>query len=693
MLLFFPVPAVRLSLPATPALRLASPVMQLGANADSSILVSGGSRQTWFYDPNVQQVQVVLNTDGRSIDADIEVWQDEFGNNIPWKMHAYIENSQNNEVRPFGQNGKVRPFSAVVETPRGPNTVAVRNTGQPMYSIAVSVQAGPVRCPSSECLSSSTSVERGDSRTYQFDPSVGSIQILLETTGRPLNARIELVEGPNNNKQVVEVYSQDGCDRPFFCILETPGSGSSVSVVNTANDPMTAAVVPHYTNQGMTSNVQRLRRGRQQGGYGPALGQGYQQGSGQGVQNTRDATQRNRNRRQQGGYGPALGQGQQQGSYGPVFSPAEQQGEFQGDRSRRQQSGYGPALGQGYQQGGYAQQGENRQQGEFQGERSRRQQGGYGPALGQDYQQSGYGGQGDYNGDDSRQQWSLQNLFGRSQDVRRQQGKQGGYGQRQDGYGQRGDYNRDYRQQSGFQSTRDYGQYGPQGGGQNTRGATEGNRLRRQQDDYGQRGDFRQQSALQKLFQRSPDATEDDRPRRQQGKQGQRQGGYGQRGDYNGQRRDYRQQSGFQSTRDQIRGQQRQQSGYGPALGQGQQGGYMQVKGENRQQRGFQAERSRRQQGGYGPALGQGQQGGYGRQGGSRKQRGFQGNSPRRQQGPQGGYEGGQGGALWSTWPEDFNSLVRRLAPGGRYGQGRPNLGRRQSSRITGSRRSWGGDD
>jgi len=242
---------------ATPALRVPPPVMQVGQQvgvspidgtryagdvvptgrarqmADSSVLMQGGSLRTWSYrSPMIEQVQVVLSTEGRPLDADIELWHGP--DNTPCKMRVYVE------------DGQLSPFSCVIDTPRGPNTVAIRNIGQIEFPLIASVVADNVDVPSPECLSAQMTIQGGALRTYPFDPLVESVQLLLKTDGRPLNARIELLQGPNNNKQVIELYTEDGLDRPFFCMLETPGSGNVVRVVNTGpvEFPMTASVVP-----------------------------------------------------------------------------------------------------------------------------------------------------------------------------------------------------------------------------------------------------------------------------------------------------------------------------------------------------------------------------------------------------------------------------------------------------------------
>lgn len=236
--LYVPAKAPNDILDSTPPTKTSHPV------PTPPMIVQGGSLRTWSYrSPYVEQVQVVLATEGRPLDADIELWNGP--DNTPHKMRVYVE------------NGQMRPFSATINTPRGPNTVAIRNIGQLEFPFAAEVVANDVDLPSEECIANSATIQGGALRTYPFAPVVESVQVFLKTDGRPLNARIELLQGPNNNKQVIELYTEDGFERPFFCIINTPWSGNVVRIVNTApvEFPMTAAVVPHSINNDFFSGA------------------------------------------------------------------------------------------------------------------------------------------------------------------------------------------------------------------------------------------------------------------------------------------------------------------------------------------------------------------------------------------------------------------------------------------------------
>jgi hypothetical protein len=205
------------------------------------ILVQGGTLKTWSYGSSlVERVQVFLTTEGRPLDADIELWQGP--DNTPTKMRVYSE------------DGKARPFNAVIETPQSPNTVAIRNIGGIEFPLAASLVANDVDEPVSNFPATSTIVQGGALKTFPFPANVQRVELMIKTDGRPLNARIELLQGPNNNKQVIELYADDGLARPFFAIIDTMGSGNVVRVQNTApiEFPMTASVQPHFVDENLS---------------------------------------------------------------------------------------------------------------------------------------------------------------------------------------------------------------------------------------------------------------------------------------------------------------------------------------------------------------------------------------------------------------------------------------------------------
>jgi hypothetical protein len=213
------------------------------------IKVQGGSLRTWsFLDQNIESVQVLMKTDGRPLNANIDLWQGP--DNTPERIGVYIE------------NGNVRPFCCVIATPMTPNSVAIRNTGQLEFPLDACVEADDgsgfdSMTKSLDATALPQKIQGGAIRSYSFSHVVESVQILLKTDGRPLNARIEVLQGPNNNKQVIELYTEDGEIRPFFAVVETPGSGYVVRVLNTApvEFPILARVEPYLVKPGSEGQV------------------------------------------------------------------------------------------------------------------------------------------------------------------------------------------------------------------------------------------------------------------------------------------------------------------------------------------------------------------------------------------------------------------------------------------------------
>jgi hypothetical protein len=202
------------------------------------ISVQGGSLRTCSFHEDIDRVTIYLKTEGRPLRADVNLWQGP--DNTPQKVSVYLE------------DGDFRPFRCVIETPGSSNAVSIRNTGELEYPLTAGIELDANRIDDIPFRRDDFRIVQGGAvYTTPFAPAVQSVRVCLRTDGRPMNARVELLQGPNNDKQVMEIYSEDGLERPFNCIVDTPGVGNVVRIVNTATVefPMTAALEPFIIDE------------------------------------------------------------------------------------------------------------------------------------------------------------------------------------------------------------------------------------------------------------------------------------------------------------------------------------------------------------------------------------------------------------------------------------------------------------
>lgn len=155
-------------------------------NMPNTMRVEGSSRRTWdFNDLTKDTVQVVMESNGRPIGADIQVW---IGPNwTPFKVTAYSE------------DGQLRPIQALVGTRSKAAQIEVRNTYSLEYPFSASCDyAKPPQNTLRKVLPTLMTpryVEGGAVYQVPFDAEADQIQVLLETDSRQMNAKVELLNG------------------------------------------------------------------------------------------------------------------------------------------------------------------------------------------------------------------------------------------------------------------------------------------------------------------------------------------------------------------------------------------------------------------------------------------------------------------------------------------------------------------
>jgi len=202
-----------------------------------SAKVQGNTLKTWdIGSESVERVQLSIKSEGRPIDTNVELWHTP--SYIPAKFRVYTE------------DGRIRPINAVIETPKHPKTVAVYNTGSMEFPFDANVaNTGLGSAYDSLSDISPVRVQGGRITSCTCGSEVDSVQVLLKTDERNMKAKIELTQGPNQVKQIIELYASVGKKNPFYCIIQTPGANNAIRVINenTVEFPFDAWVLPYET--------------------------------------------------------------------------------------------------------------------------------------------------------------------------------------------------------------------------------------------------------------------------------------------------------------------------------------------------------------------------------------------------------------------------------------------------------------
>ena len=187
------------------------------------VRIEGNSLQTWSFSSGLtKRVQVSCKSIGRPIEASIELWQTP--SYTPTKFKVECEDGSENIVH------------SIIELPEGhPVTVAVYNTEGQEFPMDVSVlDMSNVESPASTFPVEQAQYIEGNKsvKSYTFGYGVESVEILLQTKTRNMKAMIEILQGPKDDNEIIEVETDNASLHPFYTVIQTPGGANTLRIVN-----------------------------------------------------------------------------------------------------------------------------------------------------------------------------------------------------------------------------------------------------------------------------------------------------------------------------------------------------------------------------------------------------------------------------------------------------------------------------
>ncbi|CAB9500759.1 expressed unknown protein [Seminavis robusta] len=213
----------------------------------------GGTVRTYQMPVDADRCQYVLKSEGRPLKAVVELWLG------PLRRTHIMDISV--------EDGAKTPYRATLKfKPGGPQVLRIRSTDKKFHlplsagvyvpdkerraELRANTESLFDRVPKQKIQGNNVGGGGSAVRLFPIDNYVEAVQVLfwaVNTGKKSLKATIEVLQGPNNVKQVYQLHAGGG-SQPYHGVIETPGDGVVLRITNrkfVEDGLFEAAVVPY----------------------------------------------------------------------------------------------------------------------------------------------------------------------------------------------------------------------------------------------------------------------------------------------------------------------------------------------------------------------------------------------------------------------------------------------------------------
>lgn len=158
---------------------------------------------------------------GRPVEASVELWQSP--SYIPTKFTVECEDASENIVH------------SLIELPPGyPVTIAVYNTEGQEFPMEVSVSDSFSGSALDSFAGWRPILVQGDGtvKSFHLSQDVDSVEVLLTTQTRNMKAYIEILRGPNDDNEIIEVDTDNAYLHPFYTVIQAAEGCNTLRIKN-----------------------------------------------------------------------------------------------------------------------------------------------------------------------------------------------------------------------------------------------------------------------------------------------------------------------------------------------------------------------------------------------------------------------------------------------------------------------------